>query len=238
MRFLKKIIILCKSSLWIFGILKGVAANIELLPFLNKVKNINTLIDIGSNKGQFILLCHKFFPNLIVYSFEPIKEILEGQKKFFSFKKKIFFFNFGIGNINKTSKFSITQRKDSSSFLTINKSQNYNKNYSIYERRNVKIKKLDGILKNKNLVNPILIKIDVQGYELEVLKGSKKILPRIDYLLLEVSKSRMYNYQPVEKEIINFLAKKNFKILKKGPWLKIYKTNFYQRDILFKRNHL
>ncbi len=238
MRYLKKILILCKSSLWIFGLLKGVAANIELLPFLKKVKKINTLIDIGSNKGQFILLCYKFFPSLTVYSFEPIKEILEGQKKFLNFKKKIYFFNFGIGNKNKTLKFSITQRKDSSSFLTVNKYQNYNKNYSIYERRNIKIKKLDRILKNKNLANPILVKIDVQGYELEVLKGSKKILSRIDYLLLEVSKSRMYNNQPVEKEIIDFLIKKKFKILKKGLWSKINKTSFYQRDILFKRNHL
>ena len=238
MRFLKKILILSKSLLWLFGLSKGVAANIELLPFLKKVKNINTLIDIGSNKGQFIILCQKFFPNLTVYSFEPIKEILERQKKFLNFKKNIYFFNFEIGNKNKTLKFFITQRKDSSSFLTVNKHKNYNKNYSIYERRNIRIKKLDEILKNKKLANPILIKIDVQGYELEVLKGSKKILSRIDYLLLEVSKSRMYSNQPVEKEIVNFLTKKKYKILKKGLWSRINKTSFYQRDILFKINHL
>ena len=101
MKFLKKIFILSQNFLWIYGLFKGVAANIELLPLLKKIKKINTLIDIGSNKGQFILLCLKFFPNPIVYSFEPIKEIFKKQKNFFEFKKKIYAFNFGIGNKNK-----------------------------------------------------------------------------------------------------------------------------------------
>ena len=64
------------------------------------------------------------------------------------------------------------------------------------------------------MIRPILIKIDVQGYELEVLKGSKKILSKIDYLLVEVSKNRMYNNQATEREIVTFFKKKKFTIIK------------------------
>tara|TARA_A100000164_G_scaffold374039_1_gene406358 strand:+ start:905 stop:1045 length:141 start_codon:yes stop_codon:yes gene_type:complete len=46
MRFLKKILILSQSIIWIYGLLRGVAANIELLPLLKKIKKVNTLIDI------------------------------------------------------------------------------------------------------------------------------------------------------------------------------------------------
>lgn len=235
MRFIKKIFILCQNFLWCYGLFKGVAANIELLPLIKKIKNINTLIDVGSNKGQFVLLCIKFFPNLLIYSFEPIKEALIKQKNLLSFKNNIYFYNTGIGNKNKIINFFITNRADSSSFLTINKSKNYNKNYYVKEKRKIKIQKLDQILNNKKLIKPVLIKIDVQGFELEVLKGSKKILPNIDYLLLEVSKNQMYNKQAIELEIINFLKKEKFRIMESSKWKKINNTEFMQRDILFKR---
>ena len=235
MRFIKKISILFQNFLWCYGVFKGVAANIELLPFIKKIKNINTLIDVGSNKGQFILLCIKFFPNLLIYSFEPIKEALIKQKNLLSFKNNIYFYNTGIGNKKKKINFFITNRVDSSSFLTINKSKNYNKNYYVKEKRKIKIQKLDQILNNKKLIKPVLIKIDVQGFELEVLKGSKKTLPNIDYLLLEVSKNQMYNKQAIEIEIINFLKKEKFRIMVSSKWKRINNTEFMQRDILFKR---
>ena len=237
MRLIKKIFVLSQSYLWVYGLFMGVAANIELLPLIYKIKKINTLIDIGSNKGQFILLCLKFFPKIKIYSFEPIKEILERQKNFFKFKK-MNTFNFGIGNKNKNLNFFITKRKDSSSFLTFNASNHYNSDYSFIEKRSIKIRKLDQILKNKNLIRPILIKIDVQGYELEVLKGAKQILSKTDYLLVEVSKNRMYNKQAVEKDVINFLKNKKFVILKLSKWVKIKNTKFIQRDILFKKKHI
>ena len=142
MRFLKKIFILSQSFLWIYGLFRGVAANIELLPLIKKIKKINTIIDIGSNKGQFVLLCSKYFPKAIIYSFEPIKELVKKQKNFLHFKKKIFFFNCGIGSKNKDFNFLITKRTDSSSFLTINKLNNYNKDYFVKEKRNIKIRKL------------------------------------------------------------------------------------------------
>ena len=235
MRFIKKIFILCQNFVWCYGLFKGVAANIELLPLIKKIKNINTLIDVGSNKGQFVLLCIKFFPNLLIYSFEPIKEALIKQKNLLSFKNNIYFYNTGIGNKKKKINFFITNRVDSSSFLTINKSKNYNKNYYVKEKRKIKIQKLDQILNNKKLIKPVLIKIDVQGFELEVLKGSKKILPNIDYLLLEVSKNQMYNKQAIEIEIINFLKKEKFRIMVSSKWKRINNTEFMQRDILFKR---
>ena len=119
--------------------------------------------------------------------------------------------------------------------MKINTSGNYNNDYFVKEKRNIKIRNLDQILKNKNLTKPILIKIDVQGYELEVLKGAKQILSKVDYILLETSKNRMYNKQPIEREIVNFLRRKKFRSLKALPWLKIKNTKFMQRDILFER---
>ena len=45
----------------------------------NMIKDINpeTIIDYGSNKGQFIMLIEQLFPHKIIYSFEPLVEALE-----------------------------------------------------------------------------------------------------------------------------------------------------------------
>ena len=103
----------------------------------------------------------------------------------------------------------------------------------IKEKRNIKISTLDSILLNEKISRPILIKMDVQGYELEVLKGSNDLLKKTDYLLLEVSENEMYQNQPTEKIIIKYLKDLNFNIFKANEWLNIKNTNFNQRDVLF-----
>lgn len=63
--------------------MSGVAPLFELSPLLKKIDKIKTIIDIGSNKGQFSILAKSHFPNTKIYSFEPQKKYLNIQKKYF-----------------------------------------------------------------------------------------------------------------------------------------------------------
>ena len=235
MFLLKKIIKLSKHKLWRKGLLSGIAATIELENLLINI-NPETVIDVGSNKGQFIMLIEKLYPDKKIYSFEPIMEVLEKQKKFFNYKKNISYYNFALGSSSSIKEFFITKRKDSSSFFKVNLEKNKNKNYQIKKTKNINIKTLDKIMIGKETIKPILMKIDVQGYELEVLKGSDKLLNKIDYIVLEVSKNEMYKNQPKVDQIVDYLQNRNFYVLKQSNWSKIKKTNFLQRDMLFKNN--
>ncbi len=235
MKFLNKINKfnrLIKNKIWRKGLLNNIAASIELE---NLIKDLHfeTILDVGSNKGQFILLAEKLFKNKIIYSFEPINEILEKQKKFFANRKNIYFYNIGVGEKSFKKNFYITSRKDSSSFLKVDLNNNKNNNYNIKSQREIDIKSLDEIMINAHLVSPILIKIDVQGYELEVLKGSVDLLKKTKYLIVEVSDKEIYLGQSVANEIIEYLHKRNFIILKKNLPTKISNSNSRQRDILF-----
>ncbi len=233
MKFLKiiiKIKNLLRSKIWFIGLINNIAANIELENLIKDIK-FNTVLDIGSNKGQFILLLENFFKDVEIYSFEPIKEILEKQKKFFMFKKNIHFFNVGLGQEIEKKNFYITKRKDSSSFLKSNIS--INSDYQINDNREIQIETLDNLLLNQNLKSPILAKIDVQGYELKVLKGADILLKKIKYLIVEVSEDQLYINQPISTEIINFLKERNFIVLKENLPTKIRNSNSIQKDILF-----
>ena len=107
-------------------------------------------------------------------------------------------------------KFYVTNREDSSSFLKpdINTLSDYN----IKRILKIKIDKLDNCLKIL-ILKKVLLKVDVQGYELSALKGALRSLKKIDYIIIEISYENIYKNQASKNKLINFLKKK-FKILK------------------------
>ena len=79
------------------------------------------------------------------------------------------------------------------------------------------------------------MKIDVQGFELEVLKGSSSTLKKTKYIIIEVSNDEIYFKQPLSNEIIKYLNSNNFTIIKKSSiTTNIRKSKLSQIDILFK----
>ncbi len=66
----------------------------------------------------------------------------------------------------------------------------------------VEVQPLDEIMQGKafNFLN-----IDVQGYELEVLKGAKKCLENVYYIIVEVNKAELYRGCPMVNDIDDFL---------------------------------
>ena len=197
-------IIKCLQNLQFFRCyLKGVSPVFELDPLLRVLPKINNLIDIGSNKGQFALLARSHFPNLKIYSFEPLKEELKKQKEILG-NNNISYFNFALGDTIKNIKINIVSRRDSSSIL--NPIEKYSQDYKKISVRSIHVDKLDNILKNKNLKSPNLLKIDVQGYELRTLKGAKNSLKKIDYIIIEISYMKMYENQVLAKDLKKFLS--------------------------------
>jgi len=198
---------------------------IEVKKIFFNIKKLDYIIDVGSNKGQFSLLVLKYFSKIKIFSFEPQLNLIKIQKKILTNTK---FYNICLGNKNFKHALYVTERADSSSLLEpllIN-----NPIYKTKKKVKVKVKKLDNVL-NLPFAKIKLLKIDVQGYELEVLKGSKKNLNGIDYILLEISSKEMYKNQPPKAKIISFLRNKNFKLIK--VLNKSYTDDYWQADYLF-----
>ena len=62
------------------------------------------------------------------------------------------------------------------------------------------------------LARPSLLKIDVQGFELEVLKGATGLLPEIDAVSVEASDVELYEGQALLGEIERFLDEAGFRV--------------------------
>ena len=234
MNKLKKFYFCLKNLRFFKAYLNGVSPLFELTELVKKMNKANTLIDVGSNKGQFSLLVRKYFPDIKIYSFEPQLNELNIQKKILG-KKNINYYNLALGGEEKISNFYITKRKDSSSILKPNQQNNINKIYDTSEILEINVKKLDSIISTVEISRPSILKLDVQGYELEVLKGASNILKYIDYIVTEVSFVEIYSNQVTNKDLTNFMISNKFKLKSRCNLSKLNNKSF-QEDVLFAKD--
>ena len=206
-----------------------VSPSFEHFKIIRKIKNINTYIDVGSNKGQFSLLINLMYPNKKILAFEPLKTEYKIYQNIFYKCKNIKCINIALGNKIRKKKIYITKRTQSSS---LHKPKHYSntifKSTNFISASYTKVKPLTNFL--FNLKKPIFLKIDVQGFELEVLKGTD--LNQIQYIYLEGSYLKIYKNQPLIKDIKKFLNIRNFKLI--GEFNLFKKNNKkIQSDFLF-----
>ncbi|HWD89991.1 MAG TPA: FkbM family methyltransferase [Mucilaginibacter sp.] len=74
----------------------------------------------------------------------------------------------------------------------------------------VKLRLLDKLVEKTRFEKSELIKIDTQGYELEILKGGEKALASAEFVLLEVSLLDIYKDVPLVAEVIAFMNQRRF----------------------------
>jgi len=146
------------------------------------------LFDIGANYGQTALYYREEFPNATIYSFEPVKqsyEILINNTRQF---QNIHCFNIALGD--KKAEVEIFLHDEVFSACNSLKFDNSEGNTAALKEI-VKVTSLNDFV-NENKIGPIdLLKIDTEGYELEVLKGAENLLTNksVNAILCEVALS-------------------------------------------------
>lgn len=173
---------------------------------------INTLFDVGANVGEFSKLLKQILPNSKIFCFEPIKDCQLELNKLKEKYSDIEIFNFGIGETEKEINLYKNKFNPSSSILKLNKLHTEAFPYtSEYSEEKIKIISLDSIFAKLNIKKNILLKIDVQGFELEVLKGAKESLSQIKLIIVELSTEVLYENQPLFNEVYKYLTDRAFK---------------------------
>jgi FkbM family methyltransferase len=167
-----------------------------------------TLIDVGANKGQFSVVARHLFPEIQIHAFEP----LESERKLYKavVSEPVEIHSTALSDTRGDAKFFITSRPDSSSLLLPGANQQTAYGIVRSSELTVSVARLDEFFQPWNLVRPTLLKLDVQGAELQVLRGSEGVLSLIDAVYCEVSFVELYEGQPRAEEIVAFLARAGF----------------------------
>ncbi len=193
--------------------------------------NIHILIDVGSHQGEFItrFIKHKKIKKL--FCFEPNIKLFKVLKDNYKKNNKIVLFDFALGEKNTKKKLYLSNLSYNSTLSSFNKKSNYLKFKNIILRDQkkkfdtIKQRKFDDIFKKIDIKNSFL-KLDVEGYEINVLRGLRKKIKDIKYILIEHQFSSQYTNNFNENK--KFLVKNNFEIIKV-----FYFPTLHYRDILF-----
>ena len=208
----------------------------SVLTYLKR-KGITCIFDVGANKGQFTLISKYVFPRAQIYAFEPLKSPSQRFINLFGNTKNIKLINLGISSSPQKLTIYETNKTDSSSFLKSTKLNRSNFAIEYKNKLEVQTTSLNSWIlsqKNKFFNQNLLLKIDVQGYELEVLKGADSVLPFFKFIIIELSSQELYESQPMAKEVINYLLKYNFILVKTYNKSLDKYSNTIQADYLFR----
>ncbi len=194
------------------GLFQGIGATIEHRHQLKDL-GLRTVVDIGANVGQFSLLIRGMYPEAQVFAFEPLSRAAAKFIRLHGQDGHVRFFQKAIAPFVAKQAMHVSRRDDSSSLLAIGTGQTeYAPGTDEVSTEEVSLATLDECVKPEGVKGPALLKLDVQGYELEVLKGASQCLKMCEMLLLEVSFQRLYTHCPLAHEVIGFLGAKGFHV--------------------------
>lgn len=144
-------------------------------PFIRSL-NATHIFDIGANTGEFALIARAAFPKAKIFSFEPLEKefamlnkVMQNDQYFESFK-------IALGESDGSAIMHVSEFSPSSSFV-------FKSAHS--SPQTMEIKKLDNYEHLISVADTVLLKMDVEGYELSILKGAEKVLAKSDWLYIE-----------------------------------------------------
>ena len=172
----------------------------EIKNIVNDLKiNINGIIHVGANEGEELSSYLNCTTN--IHMFEPIQKSYE---KIPNIVKK---YNCALGDVEGTFEFNIANNSQSSSILKPKKHLQEHPDVLFIDKILVPVKTLDSF----NIENCNFLNMDVQGYELHVLKGAINTLKHIDVIYTEVNMDEIYEGNCLMEDLDSWLSNYSFK---------------------------
>ena len=198
---------------------------------------ISTVLDIGANIGQSTITLNKLLPDAQIYAFEPIPDCFSQLEHRFNGCGNVKTINLGLGAESGEITFEKNSYSPSSSFLKM--TDTHKKAFPFTEKSEeikVQIERLDDVVGSLELKEPIMAKIDVQGFEDKVIAGGQETLKRCQIVILETSFVTLYEDQPLFHDIYQLMVNIGFHYAGSvGHLLDPHTKKCLQSDILFIR---
>ena len=167
---------------------------------------IKTFLDVGANTGEFAQEVRTDGFNGSILSFEPLSEAFTTLSQRADGDPRWACINCAIGSETGTTTINVAGNSVSSSLLPMASLHSDSAPDSAITRsEEIQVKRLSDLCEQLKAEFPAYMKIDTQGFELEVLKGAQALLPLISAIELEMSISELYEGQPLFPEVHSYL---------------------------------
>jgi FkbM family methyltransferase len=198
---------------------KSVAASLELghvdsleLLEIARELGIKTIFDIGANVGSWTLLARAIIPEARIEAFEPLSEHCRAFERGLAALPLVTLHPVALGSVSGVGSLRRTSFSDASSLLQL--TEIGVSEFGVVEtaREEIAVEQLDEYVLAHSLPAPDLVKLDVQGYELEVLVGAGWCLRTAKAVITEVSFREYYEGQPLFSKVVAFFGERGFEL--------------------------
>ncbi len=156
------------------------------------------ILDVGANHGDVTIAALKSFPDCHVICFEPVKETFHRlSERLLPFQSSVFLFNYALSDTQGTAEINITTFDGANSIHPQAQfHQLLNPHVREIGKEEIELVRLDDIANSLPTRSVDILKIDVEGHELSVLKGgSSFIREMVDTLIIEISFMRDQSWE-------------------------------------------
>lgn len=209
-RKLSKALKSCRTPLGRRALKYRTSPSFEHRDLLLSLGPMNTVVDVGANTGQFAMISLLSYPNAHIHSFEPLKRPADTFRQVLAHEPRVTLRQFALGSTPSRASMHVTARDDSSSLLQPGLQTEIFAGTNEVRTEEIEVMRLTDVLSQDKIQKPALLKIDVQGFEAEVLKGCEAVLHLFDWIYCEVSFVELYNGQALAGEIVDWLNKRGF----------------------------
>lgn len=202
---------------------------------------VKCCIDGGAHLGETSLTLVDAFPEAIIYSFEPEPDNYKVLCKNTAGYPSITALNLALGEADKVVTFYKNYNSQTGSLLAgadgCTKYVDKAEQMQLLEKIDVEMTTLDDWAENNKISSIDLIKLDLQGYELNALMGAKNLLKnkKVNFLFFEVNFVPAYENQAQLSELYEFVTKMGYRLVSLYPSYFNARTFHYRcgGDLLF-----
>jgi FkbM family methyltransferase len=237
-KLINKTLNACGWALWVSG------DSLELRPLirlggdhLRDIRfilgsSIKTVFDVGANDGHTVLHFRRAFPEADIFSFEPDPATFQRLSAAARGLPGVQLFNVALGSeLGEAQLFRFGFDETNSLLPKAAGAESYVPDADFLRQAGtvpVKVSTVDAVCETSGISRIDLLKMDTQGFELEVLRGAGRVLESksVAAIYAEVSFVRYYENQPLFPEIYSFLYERGYRLV--SIYESGFLTHYYQ----------
>jgi FkbM family methyltransferase len=208
--------------------------SLELLQLLRPVAP-TVIYDVGANVGTWTLLAKALMPAAQIHAFEPLPQHHGEFERNTAPTSGVHLHKLALGEAAGTASIRVMSFSDASSLLPLAAAGEEQWHIREVGQQHVRVEAMDAWQRDGGWPLPSVIKLDVQGFELGVLRGGRQCLDHAAAVLVELSFREFYEGQCLFHDVVTFLADHGFTLHALGRSTALGRA-LVQSDALFVSN--
>jgi len=174
-------------------------------------EGIKTVLDVGAHMGEFAQKISIMLPGAQIVCFEPLQEPFGKLTARFASNPRFRTVNYALGEQPGEFEMQHNEYAPSSSLLPMSEVHKAAFEFAVDTKpEKIQVRRLSDVAKEMKFHDPILLKLDVQGFEDKVIRGGEDVVARAKIIISEVSFRPLYQGGPLFDDIYNMLKARGF----------------------------